>query len=80
MLADTNFSEVSKFLNNSKSPLPNFSDYEREKEIKKEKKICLPHIHVKYIQRFVGLSEYDYTRKMLNKNHLGKVPSKVVEH
>ena len=30
-------------------------------------------------QRFVGLSKYDYIRKMLNKNHLGKVPSKAAE-
>ena len=29
--------------------------------------------HVNYIQRFVGLSEYVYIRKMLNKNHLAKV-------
>ena len=28
---------------------------------------------MKYTQRFVGLSKYDYIRKMLNNNHLGTV-------
>ena len=48
---------------------------ERKKE-RKERKSLWPNTHIKYIQRFVGLSEYDYIRKMLNKNHLGKVPCK----
>ena len=43
------------------------------------KKSPWPHTHVKYIQRFVGLSEYNFIRKMLNNNHLGKVPSKAAE-
>ena len=43
---------------------------------KKGRKFHLHHAHIKYTQRSVGLSEYDYIRKMLNKKHLGKVPSK----
>ena len=49
------------------------------KERKKERKSLWPNTYIKYIQRFVGLSKYDYIRKMLNKNHLGKVPSKAAE-
>ena len=46
---------------------------------RKERKSPWPHTHVKCVQRFVGLSEYNYIRKMLNKNHFGKVPSKAAE-
>ena len=58
-----------------------FSDWlKKEKERKKkERKSLWPNTHIKYTQRFVGLSKYDYIRKMLNKNHLGKVPSKAAE-
>ena len=45
----------------------------------KGRKSLWPHTHVKYIQRFGGLSDYDYIRIMLNKNHLFKVPSKAAE-
>ena len=46
---------------------------------KKERKCLWPNTHIKYTQRFVGLSKYNYIRKILNKNHLGKVPSKEAE-
>ena len=46
---------------------------------KKERKSLWPNAHIKYIQRFVGLSEYDYIRQILNKNHSGKVPSTAAE-
>ena len=46
-------------------------------ERKKKRKSLLPHTHV--IRRFVGLSEYDFIKKMRNKNHLDKVPSKAAE-
>ena len=52
---------------------------ERKKERKERKKISLAQYTHKYTQRFVGLSKYDYIRKMLNKNHLGKVPSNAAE-
>ena len=51
----------------------------KKEERKKKKKSLSPNTHMKYTQRFVGLSKYDYIRKMLNKNHLGKVPSKAAE-
>ena len=51
---------------------------ERKKE-RKERKSLWPNTHIKYTQRFVGLTKYDYIRKMLNKNHLGKVLSKAAE-
>ena len=51
---------------------------ERKKE-RKERKSLWPNTHIKSTKRFVGLSKYDYIRKMLNKNHLGKVPSKAAE-
>ena len=49
------------------------------KKERKERKSLWPNTHNKYTKRFVGLSKYDYIRKMLNKNHLGKVPSKAAE-
>ena len=51
----------------------------KEKEKERKEKSFWPNTYNKYIQRFVGLSKYDYIRKMLNKNHLGKVPSKAAE-
>ena len=58
-----------------------FSDWlKKEKERKKkERKSLWSNTHIKYTQRFVGLSKYDHIRKMLNKNHLGKVPSEAAE-
>ena len=54
--------------------------YKKKEERKKERKKSLwPNTYIKYIQRFVRLSKYDYIRKMLDKNHLGKVPSKAAE-
>ena len=54
---------------------PYFSS-QKERKRKKERKSLWPNTHIKYTKRFVGLSKYDYIRKMLNKNHLGKIPSK----
>ena len=51
----------------------------KEKKERKERKSLWPNTHIKYIQRFVGLSEYDHIRKMLNNNHWDKVPSKTAE-
>ena len=39
-----------------------------KKERKKERKSLWPNTQIRYIQRFVGLIEYDYIRKILNKN------------
>ena len=49
-----------------------------QKEREKERNHFGPK-HVRYLQRFFGLSEYDYTRKMLHKDDLGKVSSKAAE-
>ena len=48
--------------------------------LKERKKYLWSLTHVTYIQRFVGLSEYDYTRKVKNMNPLGEVPGKEAEH
>ena len=52
----------------------------RKKERKKEKKeISLPLPNVTMNKLLIEVSECDYIRKMLNKNHMGKVPSKAAK-
>ena len=47
---------------------------------KKEKKeISLPLPNVTINELLIEVSECDYIRKMLNKNHMGKVPSKAAK-
>ena len=56
-----------------------FCIHSGKKERKEREKISLAQYTHQILQRFVGLSEYDHIKKMLNKNHLGNVPSKAAE-
>ena len=49
---------------------------ERKKERKKERKCICPNANYKLVELPVGVNECDHIRKLLNKNHMGKVPSK----
>ena len=50
----------------------------QRKREKRERNLFEPTKHYnKYT--FYGLSECDYIRKMLNKNHMGKVPDKAAK-
>ena len=47
---------------------------------KKEKKeISLPLLNVTINELHIEVNECDYIRKMINKNHMGKVPSKAAK-
>ena len=49
----------------------------RKKERKKEISLPLPNVTMNKL--LIEVSECDYIRKMLNKNHMGKVPSKAAK-
>ena len=57
-------------------------DMSRKKERKKERKtenvFALMRIY-KLVELPVGVNECDHIRKLLNKNHMGKVPSKAAK-
>ena len=48
-----------------------------KKEIKKEISLPLPNVTINKL--LIEVSECDYIRKMLNKNHMSKVPSKTAK-
>ena len=56
-------------------------DIKKERDILKERKkeISLPLPNVTMNKLLNEVSECDYIRKMLNKNHMGKVPSKAAK-
>ena len=54
--------------------------FEEERRRRKEKKdISLPLPNVTINELLNEVNECDYIRKMLNKNHMGKVPSKAAK-
>ena len=52
---------------------------ERKKERKKEKKCICPIVTYKLVELPVSLDECDHIRKLLNRNHMGKVPRKAAK-
>ena len=50
----------------------------KKKKKKKKKSLC-PLVALQLIKLLVGLSECNNIRKMLNKNHRGKVPSRAAK-
>ena len=54
-------------------------EQEEEEEEEEEENIFAPMRITKLVKLLVVLNECDHIRKLLNKNHLGKVPSKAAK-